>query len=327
MLSKELDTLLECINKYWEEAAQGIMPIALAAALSTFALHAVDRISQARARIAVDATEFTEKWISLKPRHPKLRFTDMPELTCWEGGLLDDQKEFHHVHQIIHHMRTMDEYRVSVPSAEISVSPIGRIVKTPPWNETAGASLSKSFDADDWALDQMQESMRQLLQTGRAIVRLELPNDDRFVCEPLLPLVRCVEINTASPIPISLVFGMEMLLSTFKAFMWPEHTLNKTNCRLKVLMFAKEVKNEIETTIQEMKARAGSQHDPFVIHNMFLEQRMSDMDGILKEKRFDLYYQAPWTAGCHMNEILDAVRYDGSDLCFRTGYLCAVLHL
>ena len=49
------------------------MPIALAAALSTFTLHAVDRTSQGRAKLAADATEMMKKWMSLKQRHLKLR--------------------------------------------------------------------------------------------------------------------------------------------------------------------------------------------------------------------------------------------------------------
>lgn len=317
--------MLECVDKYWEEAGKGNMSITMAAALSTVALHAVDRISTRHAQLAPDATVFINKWMKLKPKNPKIRFTDMPDLTCQNGGRLDDQIGFHHAHQILHHIQTMDEYRTILPSAGESAIPSDVIRRSRP-GSIADTSLPDDFQKDDLALDTMQESMRQLLQTERAIAGLEVPLEDGYICEPLLPFMRRIMADTTAPIPVALVFGMEMLLSSFKAFMWPDYTLNKTNCRIKVLKLARDIKDEMTTTAHAIDDNTNPA-DLLRIRSLLFNGIANKIDKVIKEKRFDLYYQAPWTAGSHMSEMLDVARYEGGDVCFRSGYLCAVLHL
>lgn len=317
--------MLECVDRYWEEAGKGNLSIIMAAALSTVALHAVDRISTRRTQLAPNATVFINKWMKFKPKNPKIRFTDMPDLTCQNGGRLDDQVGFHHVHQILHHIQTAHEYRTIIPTAGASMIPSAVIRRARP-GTTADASHLDDFDMNDLALDKMQESMRQLLQTERAIAGLEIPEVDGYICEPLLPFMRRITADSSAPIPIALVFGMEMLLSSFKAFMWPDHTLNKTNCRINVLKFARDVKDEMTTTAQAIDDNTKSA-DSLRIRSLFFRGIANKLDQVVKEKRFDLYYQAPWTAGSHMSEILDVARYESADVCFRSGYLCAMLHL
>ena len=56
-----MDTILEHIDRYWEEAAKEDMSVPMAAALSIVALHAVDRVSTRHAQLAHNATVFIDK--------------------------------------------------------------------------------------------------------------------------------------------------------------------------------------------------------------------------------------------------------------------------
>ncbi|KAL9075300.1 MAG: hypothetical protein Q9161_001677 [Pseudevernia consocians] len=59
-------------------------------------------------------------------------------------------------------------------------------------------------------------------------------------------------------------------------------------------------------------------------HLLLLQTQLRDYVG---QRRFDLYYQTPWVAGQHMQEILSLATYYGLQLCDRYNYLAAVLHL
>jgi len=183
------------------------------------------------------------------------------------------------------------------------------------------------FDADDLALDQFQESMRQLLASKRAIAKLEVSEKDEHISEPLLPLMSQILGNTNAPIPIHLVFGMEMLLSTYKAFLRPDGAPNRRNCRIIALQFANEVHANILAAVSAVDTIDNCREVMLDVQRSILQQRAESLKEYVCEQRFDLYYQAPWTAGCHIVEILDVAFSDGLRLCCELGYVCAVLHL
>ncbi|KAJ5729884.1 uncharacterized protein N7483_004392 [Penicillium malachiteum] len=93
-----------------------------------------------------------------------------------------------------------------------------------------------SFGLDNQAMDKIQESMRQVLVSGRAISDLEEEKPMR--AEHLLPALDKALGDKTSPIPTYLVFGMEMLLSTYKSFPWSNTERNPADCRLSSLKFA-----------------------------------------------------------------------------------------
>ena len=105
------------------------------------------------------------------------------------------------------------------------------------------------MEQDDPALKEMIESMRQLLTTTRAIAPFQISEKPQHVCEPLLPLIANVLSKPESQIPIYLGFGMEVLLSSYRAYMWPQGERNKSNSRITALQFAREVEEGFSAAV------------------------------------------------------------------------------
>lgn len=186
-------------------------------------MHAISRISARAEAFARTYDILVGEWIAHKRKGVKIRFTDIPELKCQTGGRLADGMSLVHVGQILEHCRTLEEYKKICPNAGKHQDPFS-IIQRP---TTSSGDSESTFSADDLALDKSQESMRQLLASRRAIASLEISEKDEHISEPLLPLMKQILSNTSAPIPIHLVFGMEMLLSTYKAFIWLDGEPNK----------------------------------------------------------------------------------------------------
>lgn len=267
------------------------------------------------------------KWIAHKRKGIKIRFTAMPKLKCQAGGRFADGMSLFHVGQILEHCRTLEEYKKILPDAGKRQNPLSVLQRPAVGSCDKNDSSNDLFYADDLALDQIQESMRQLLVSKRGIASLELSEKDEHVSEPLLPLMSQILRDTNAPIPIHLVFGMEMLLSTYKAFLWPDGEPNKRNCRIVALQFANEVSQSISTAASAIDTIDGYVEPGLVVQSLHLRTSVESLKEYVSEQRFDLYYQAPWTAGCHIVEILDMAFATGVLLCCEIGYVCAVLHL
>jgi hypothetical protein len=140
-------------------------------------------------------------------------------------------------------------------------------------------------------MDKMQESIRLILSIKRAISSIEPSEDLQYMCEPLLPLVDKFLKDNNEPIPLHLVFGYEMLLSSYKAFMWLNQTINNQNYRILVLGLAVEVHRSIKAALnQKLECDCSSRNEQF--HRLLLEVASWRLDDFIREKRFDLYHQA-----------------------------------
>jgi hypothetical protein len=117
---------------------------------------------------------------------------------------------------------------------------------------------------------------------------------------------------------LQLVFGVHLLLEVFKSFIWKNEAATTTNCRLQALHFAKEVKELVQ---MPMLPTCDSMVD------ILRAVDATRLDEYLVEKRFDLYFQSPWTAGHHMCEILHHSIDAGLRLCNSEGHVGAVLHI
>lgn len=321
--SQELDTICQQVDTFWRGAAEQHIPVPLAAFLSTTALHAVGRISASLKELAPTYNVLVSKWFTHKLKGVKIRFSHNPELKCQVGGRMADGNSLWHVGQILEHCRTLEEYKKILPDAGQHRDPFG-IIQQP--TLSIGDS-DNSFQADDLALDQIQESMRQLLVSGRAIASLEISGKDEHISEPLLPLMDQILSNTSAPIPIHLVFGMEMLLSSYKAFLWLDGEPNRRNCRIEALHFANEVSGNLSAAVSALCTVENCGEPAVEEHILILGSFVESLQKFAREKRFDLYYQAPWTAGCHIIEVLDMAFAQGLLLCCELGYVRAVLHL
>ena len=176
---------------------------------------------------------------------------------------------------------------------------------------------------DYLAMDRMVGNMRRPPVSKRAIAAIESPSNPQTICEPLLPFINTVLPATELSIPIQAIFGMEMLLFSYKAYTWPDGIFNEKRPRLLAIQLALEVKKSLSKTIKRIQGRASLSE----INLSYLQKFLDGLESYSREIRFDLYYQAPWTAGCHIVQIITTAMFEGLHLCHDTGYLCALLHL
>ncbi|KAF2815767.1 uncharacterized protein BDZ99DRAFT_121970 [Mytilinidion resinicola] len=117
-----------------------------------------------------------------------------------------------------------------------------------------------------------------------------------------------------------IVFGVQLMLETCKNFVWKDDVPNNINCRIKALVFPKEVRDAI------CEIRRPEITDS---HTQAMATRLYNLAGwlydYLKESRFDMFYQTSWVAGRHMTMILTLSMEAGSSLCNERGAFGIVL--
>lgn len=313
--NQELDAICAKVNGYWADVASGKLSIVVAGFLTNTAFHAVERRAN-NSTALFDNDALATRWYSGKEDF-RIRFTDIPELQQ-SFRRFSTHLGLRHYWLILHHYRAYDDCKVIVPGAGSLQRP----------KECIHPLLESrdSFMSDDLALNKMQKSMRQLLVSGRAISALE---DKPMSAERLLPALDKALREKDSPIPTYLVFGMEMLLSTYKAFLWSGTDVNPAQCRLASLGFANEVIRSIKNCMPCLNRLCWCQDPDHCMcpHKAFICEFDGKLKSYVQEKRFDLYYQAPWVAAGHMVEILQSTMYEGVYLCCENNYVAAVLHL
>ena len=109
---------------------------------------------------------------------------------------------------------------------------------------------------DYLAMDCMVGNMRRPPVSKRAIAAIESPSNPQPICEPLLPFINTVLPATELSIPIQAIFGMEMLLFSYKAYRWPDGISNEKRPRLLAIQLALEVKKSLSKTIKRIQGRA-----------------------------------------------------------------------
>ncbi|GIK06292.1 hypothetical protein Aspvir_001939 [Aspergillus viridinutans] len=318
----EMDVISEQVNECWRQAARKQLPVPLAAWLSTTALHAAGRIFARISHIASTFDILVDKWFKHAKKGIKIRFKDIPQFASSFGGRCAEGFTLWKIRLLLHHCRSREEYKKILPNAGARANPADIIKPLIP-----GGPDDITWVHDDIALDRMQESMRQLLVSGRAIAAIEASEKDVHISEPLLPPLRLFVGDESLPIPFQLAYGMEMLLSTYKSFLWPQGNKTTQNCRILALLFAKEVQKSILGAVSALEGVHSTEDDAAIFYSLLLQVQADHLDGFVREQRFDLYYQSPWVAGCHMVEILDVAFLYGVSLCCELGYVCAVLHL
>lgn len=186
-------------------------------------------------------------------------------------------------------------------------------------------SPTYKHDEDDDG-EKFRKDLRAYKSLLTSIGELSLKENDHnrdtsFTPSDMNPLLSDLSIflNSGDDSPsLHLVFGVHLLLEVFKSFIWKNETATTTNCRLQALRFAKDVKELVQMpalpTCDAMVA-------------ILRAVDAARLDEYLVEKRFDLYFQSPWTAGYHMCEILHHSMDTGLRFCNSKGHVGAVLHV
>ncbi|KAK2760456.1 amidohydrolase 3 [Colletotrichum kahawae] len=123
-------------------------------------------------------------------------------------------------------------------------------------------------------------------------------------CEPLyVPALETFEKHAAASI-YTLSSGMGLLISSCKAYFWPRGVRQREwNCRLRPLRLAKNMKAELLPIIKVAKNLVAN-GKALMCYVQTAEDLLRSLEEYIEEERWDLYHRAPWTAGCHVNEML-----------------------
>ena len=191
---------------------------------------------------------------------------------------------------------------------------------------TAETDIDDRRKAERSLMDLLLRSIRRLLyQNG------DKPTGLVLLMNPLLVPLMVFYETKGSSIQTDLVFGLHLLVESYKSFALPNRLVSMPNGRIQMLQFAQEVKRSLN------RARLLW---PIVVNiacdcRDCLENTLSvalisferELANLATERRFDLYYQAPWVAGNQMIEILSTATGLGLRACDRKHYLGTVLHL
>ena len=313
--SKSLDAILDQTNKYWAEAASGTLPVCLAAWLSCTAFFEVGmRYNE------FDFDKLLQKWTRHRLKQITIQFTDIP-------GLQSETRRFADITRLSFHRHLLQTKRTRQGTSGVMLEALSR--QNIPLKNLRSIIAPVSQDdkqsafLDYLTMDRILEHMRRSLVSKRGIAAIESPSDPQPICEPLLPFIDTVFSATERPISVQVIFGMEMLLSSYKIYTWPDGVFNENSPRILAIQLSLEVQKSLSETIKRIQGRNSVSE----VNLPHLQKVLDGLESYAREIRFDLYYQAPWTAGCHMIQIITTAMFEGQHLCHGTGYLCALLHL
>ena len=130
--------------------------------------------------------------------------------------------------------------------------------------------------------------MRQPNASAQAIAALEVSGNDKDVLGPLLTLMQQATSPTKEPLPFQMV-RVEILLSSYQAFIWQNVERERGSCHLLALHFAHEVQTamrSVATTIFEVHDAKDKVLQAF---EAAMIQKVKVVSELLRELRFDLY--------------------------------------
>lgn len=313
-----MDAICSAVKSLWEQAGAGQIPIVLASWTSSAALKGVERwlaattsglhVSEHRTLISRYVVRLRLLDVTLRPNSeiaPKhTPFTAGHGLhTAWLA--LEDFKSSRQ-----HDERLMCGRLFEIPASHITV-------------QKDFLDGPRQTEAEHITMDLMLKTMKQLLGNED-----ELTRDFTLDINPLLADVKDYIDSDKKSVTTSLVFGMQLLVESFKSFLFCDGAVPGIDCRIVALEFALEVNRSLNAIVAD-ESTTGCRCPSCGGVKLFnhLQLFKLQLDDYVGQKRFDLYYRTPWVAGQHMQEILSLATYYGLSLCERQHYVVAVLHL
>ena len=302
----------------WEQAGAGLIPVVLASWTSSAALKGVERILDAsteslpirqhQALISDYVVRLRVLGIQLRPK------SDIaPEYTPFTTG-----------HGLETAWMALEDFKSSRQHNEELMS--GGMFEHPTNHITVEKDFldrPRQMEAEHITMDLVLKSMKQLLS-----IQKEYSREFALEINPLIVDVKSYLDSDGESVATTLVFGMQLLVESFKSFRFGDKAIQGANCRTSALRFAHEVNRTLKAVIaNEYSTRCQCPScggAKFYNHLLLFYEELSDYMG---QKRYDLYYQTPWVAGSHMQEILSLATCYGLQLCDEQNYMTATLHL
>ncbi|KAF4813115.1 hypothetical protein CGCSCA5_v008597 [Colletotrichum siamense] len=327
---QHLEKVKSQVRQYWTDAAKGILPIPLASWLTSLIFR------QLQKRFEGKYLGSSRRFEAHCRRAHKL-FTDHPKLAAG-FGISDMSGAIHFciISNAINNHHSMSKLSEDLAN-KLKVKPgtdHELMSHDPslllPLRDPPTEMLKPDRDAEPlriWAVVEIFKNIKRDVIQGRAISGLE-SWDQVLDCpsELILPLALENISDPHNSASLELALGMDIFLSSYEAFLWADGKQNKQNCRLQSLLLAKDMQKSILSSIGSLEKLA-CDLSYYSMPIVFQKELYDQLGAYLREKAFDLYHQAPWTAGGHMLEMLYKAGSAGAALCFTTEFVPSTLHL
>jgi hypothetical protein len=233
-----LDSICEKVKSFWEQASNGTLPLPFAAWLTNAAYEATKRLCVGLIDIDKDAQEHQHVYIGVVHRL-NIVFTSCPVAPKYDDFTQGRGMTFPWL--AIAHFKLEWKGEQNSLARNDWQDPIKCI--SSPYEEDGGVSFCKDLEAYKFIL----ASLGQLL--GRENSASKEPGFTPSEMNPLLSDVSAFLESQSEHPNLSLVFGLHLLLEAYRSFIWNTNTANKSNCRLKALRFAKDVKEMVQEAL------------------------------------------------------------------------------
>ncbi|KAJ0383635.1 hypothetical protein COL922a_010090 [Colletotrichum nupharicola] len=295
------------IEEYWTEAAEGKLPLPVAAWLTSEAMRKIE-ITIPKDLKLIDTLKLVVQMGPVLQRVDSILGTQKTDTPWWKdaASLLEYEQA---LNTLDYWGETADEAKT--PTAKPSM----------PWNtqEMSTNVLPKIFRDIHRAMGR-----RRAIKAVEDITFFIHPRNES--CDPFYASASHLIERDCNLASSPLLFGTDLFLSSAKAFFWPKGgDLNKENCRLRPLRLAMDMKTsakKVAGIFQELPIRPNATMQLYEVMSYFL----NGLDTYIHKRIFDNYHSAPWTAGCHMAEMLYQAQLVGNYLFLHT-IIASTLHL
>ncbi|KAL0258024.1 hypothetical protein SLS55_007195 [Diplodia seriata] len=345
----EMDALVSATKHFWKLAANGDMPVPLAAWLTTagFAAtkHLCDIVTPAigghqalihhytskRADLGISGIDVSKEMAEKTGETPVYKdFSDGLALAFPCSALINFKRDKQHDSDFMAVVERQPIAKSFIPEEkekqdkEAFMQNVMKTISDPSEKELPQheAVAVMQLLAERQAIDSnaMQSVLRSITQLIRDEKTKGTSVKDDF--NPLLPETReFLESKDVFP-GTGLVVGLQMMLETCKSFVYRDSVPNPMNCRMMALRFAQEVTQNIQL-VNDHDSVAKNHTVPVASGLVGVSDRLK---AFMREKRLDLYSQSPWAGGQQMVQIIAYALEAGLLLCNQRGIVGTVLH-
>lgn len=308
-LCKEYVAMRLSLDEYWTEAAEGRLPLPVAAWLTSEAMRKIEITIPSKLELGKTAGFVVRFGLSTE------LFGLVPE-----EYKTDDKPWWMECGPIFDYENALNALKRCDEATHETTKSTSKPDKVWDRSDMISNVIPKIFQ------DMQRASGRQrAINAVEDIMFFVEPRDGS--CEPFYQAASEFVKGEATTAPGPLVLGLDLFLSASKAFFWPNGgELNKDNCRLKALRLAMDMKasaKKVADIFQKLPICLSGERQWFEMVSYFT----NGIDTYIRERVFDDYHSAPWTAGCHMAEMLYQSQYLGNLLLQHQTVIPSTLHL
>ncbi|KAL1635515.1 hypothetical protein SLS58_010211 [Diplodia intermedia] len=345
----EMDALVSAAKHFWKLAANGDMPVPLAAWLTTAGFAATKRLcdlitpaigghqallhhyTSKRADLGISGIDVSKEMAEKTVESPVYKgFSDGLALAFPCSALISfkrDKQQDSRFMAVVERQPIANSFIPEEKEKQDKEAFMQNVMKTIsdpaekelPQHEAVAVMqlLAERQATDSNAMQSVLRSITQLIKDEKT--KGTSVQDD---LNPLLPETReFLESKDVFP-GTSLVVGLQMMLETCKSFVYRGNVPNPMNCRMMALRLAQEVTQNIQL-VDDHDLVAKNHTVPVASSLAGVSDRLK---AFMREKRLDLYSQSPWTGGQQMVQIMAYALEAGLSLCNQRGIVGTVLH-